>query len=261
MTAMIFDPRAAAQAIAEAHKLRKPFENLSGPFEPPTITDAYDAQDALVGLWEPERGPVVGRKIATTTKVMQDLMGINHPCGGLIYQNCVHRSGAAIERAKFINCVVECELAVRLGQDLPMETAPYSPADVRNAVGTVMAAFELIEDRNAVYRATDPKTLIADNAWNGGIVIGEEVTVPPDFNLDGLTARVVHNGHPPAEGRTDSPMQALSWVANLAAEREQPMKAGMIVITGSVVPTFAVQSGDEVAFEIDGIGSVRMRVA
>lgn len=258
---MIFDPRAAAQAICEAHRSKAPFANLTGQFEPPTITDAYNVQDALVELWEPERGPVVGRKIATTTKVMQDLMGIDHPCGGLIYARRVHKSGVTINRSEFVNCVVECELAVRLGRDLPMLGAPYSPADVRNAVGTVMAAFELIEDRNAVYRETDPRTLIADNAWNGGVVLGNEVVLPPDVDINGLQARTSRTGHPTVEGQTDSPMQALSWVANLAAERGQPMKAGMIVITGSVVPTFSVTSGDDVSFEIDGVGSVSMKVA
>ena len=38
-----------------------------------------------------------------------------------------------------------------------------------------MPAYELIEDRNAVYRETDARSMIVDNCWNGGIVVGEVV--------------------------------------------------------------------------------------
>jgi len=37
------------------------------------------------------------------------------------------------------------------------------------------------------------------------------------------------------------------------------MTAGMVVITGSVVPTFPVEPGDHVAFGLDRIGGVEFR--
>ena len=67
---------------------------------------------------------------------------------------------------------IECELAVRLGRDLPKEAEPYTRESVRAAVSEIMAAFELIEDRHADYKTSKALSLIADNAWNGGIVIG-----------------------------------------------------------------------------------------
>jgi 2-keto-4-pentenoate hydratase len=54
-------------------------------------------------------GPVAGRKIATT-KVMQQLMGIDHPCGGLIFASRIHRP-ATIRKADYVNVRIECELA------------------------------------------------------------------------------------------------------------------------------------------------------
>ena len=113
-----------------------------------------------------------GRKIATTTKVMQQLMGIDHPCGGMIFASRVHRSPASIRKADFVNVRIECELAVRLGRDLPKEPQPYTRESVRRRRAEIMAAFELIEDRHADYKTCKALSLIADNAWNGGIVIG-----------------------------------------------------------------------------------------
>ena len=51
---------------------------------------------------------------------------------------------------------------------------PYDRSSARAAVAAVMPAFELIEDRKAVYKETKALSLIADNAWNGGIVLGAE---------------------------------------------------------------------------------------
>ncbi|MGU7870870.1 hypothetical protein, partial [Escherichia coli] len=47
---------------------------------PSNLAEAYAAQEALARIWEQRFGPVAGLKIATTTKVMQALMGIDHPC-------------------------------------------------------------------------------------------------------------------------------------------------------------------------------------
>ena len=256
-----YDPNAAARFIADAHTARSDYQNLTGALAPETIAQAYDAQEALRSLWEPIHGPVAGLKIATTTKVMQDLMGIDHPCGGMIYENRIHASPAALAAASFIHPMVECELAVRLAHDLPDEGSPYTAGDVRSAVGEAMAAFELIEDRNAVYKDCDARTLIADNSWNAGIVIGPATRPAADVELNGLGGRLTVNGEPKAEGPTDNPMGALAWVANLAVSRKRALKAGMIVITGSVVATLGIEPGDHFRFELDSIGATEMTMA
>lgn len=259
---MSFNPMRAAQAVAEAHRARARFENLAGDLAPPSITDAYAVQNALRQVWSEDKGSVTGRKIATTTKVMQDLMGIDHPCGGLIYAKTVHPTGVALDPTKFINLRIECELAVLLAADLPgrADGSDYGRDDVRAAVGEVMAAFELIEDRGADYAETDARSLIADNAWNGGIVLGPDVAVRHDRELNGLRGAANLNGNPHGEGLTDDPMGALAWVANLAVQGGDPLRRGMTVITGSVIPTFSVSPGDRVDFEIDGIGQVALAI-
>ena len=260
-TPMAFDPAAAARAIAAAHAQREDFRNLDGDLAPPTISDAYSAQEALAEIWAAERGPVVGLKIATTTKVMQELMGIDHPCGGMIFQKRVHASPATLKASDYINVMVECELAVRVGRDLDGPAGSHSAESVRGAVEEVKAAFELIEDRNAVYKDTDARTLIADDAWNAGIVTGAARQIESDVELNGLSARLFVDGALRDEGKTDDPMSALAWIANLAAERGRPLGRGMVVITGSVVATLPIQVGETFRFEIDGIGETEMTVA
>ena len=114
----------------EAHRTRARYQNLPEAIAPGNFDEAYAAQEALCALWEPRLGRIAGRKIAVTTKVMQELMGIDHPCGGTIFASRVHnrrpRSPSAI-----LNVRVECELAVRLARDLPKGSAPYTRAGAR----------------------------------------------------------------------------------------------------------------------------------
>ncbi len=255
-----FDARATAAALAAAHRSREPYRELAAALAPQTVADAYAAQEALREFWEPLYGPVAGLKIATTTKVMQQLMGIDHPCGGMIYARRIHNSPHMLSLKEHMHVVVECELAVRLARSLPPQSTPYTREDVRPAVDTVMAAFELIEDRNADYKATRALTLIADNAWNAGIVLGAAISPPATLDLDGLKGRL-STGEDVREGRTDDPMGALAWLANLANDRQRPLFEGQVVITGSLIATLPIQSGQTFSFEIENVGRVEMTAA
>lgn len=254
---MTFDPKAAARFIAEAHRTRSPYQNLPPEIAPQTVADAYAAQEALKELWTPVYGRLAGLKIATTTKVMQQLMGIDHPCGGMIYERRVHTSPAAIRLGDYMHVVIECELAVRIGRTLAKKSTPYTRDEARAAVKAVMPAFELIEDRNAVYKDCKALSLIADNAWNAGIVLGAPVEVAADLDLNGIRGRL-ETGSDTREGLTDDPMGALAWLANLAADRGRPLEAGMVVITGSLIPTLPIPAGERFVFEIAGIGKVEL---
>ena len=88
--------QAMAQWMWEARARRLPYRNLPDDLRPASIAEAYAAQEAYYRLAEPTYGAVAGAKIATTTKVMQRLMGINHPCGGAIFSRTIHASPAKL---------------------------------------------------------------------------------------------------------------------------------------------------------------------
>jgi 2-keto-4-pentenoate hydratase len=257
----MFSAIEAAHYVRDAHAARARYQNLPEAIAPASVAEAYAAQEALASLWADRLGPVAGLKIATTTKIMQQLMGIDHPCGGMIFATRIHQAPAKLVKADYVNVRLECELAVRIARDLPGRPEPYTREEVRAAIGEVMAAFELIEDRNADYKATRALSLIADNAWNGGIVIGPGKPLPAALELNGIPGILQRNGREEASGRTDDPLGALAWLANLAAERGRPIRAGMVVITGSVVTTFDVAPGETVEFELEGVGRTTLTAA
>jgi 2-keto-4-pentenoate hydratase len=251
----------AARFIDEAHRTRARYQNLPDAIAPATAAEAYAAQAALLELWTPRLGPVAGLKVATTTRVMQQLMGIDHPCMGTIFAARVYASPATVARADFVNVRIECELAVRLARDLPTAGAPYTRESVRDAVSHVMAAFELIEDRFADYKAARALSLIADNAWNGGIVIGPARPLPDGLDLDGIAGVLRSDGRETATGRTDDPLGALAWLANQAAEVGRPLTGGMVAITGSVLPTVDIAPGERLEFTLESVGSASLTAA
>jgi 2-keto-4-pentenoate hydratase len=255
------NPRAQAMAefLWRARQARETYRNLPAELTPADFSEAYEGQEAYYRLAEPIYGPVAGAKIATTTKVMQELMGIPHPCGGAIFARTIHKSPARLKASEFVNLRIECEIALRLSQPLPVAGAPWNRESVTQAVVTAMPAYELIEDRHAVYRETDAKSMIVDNCWNGGIVIGPgpEGVLP---ELVGIAGRLTINDQPVADGRAEDPYATLAWLANQVAERGRSLQPGMIVITGSIVATVSIAPGDRAVFTVDGLGEAVLEV-
>jgi 2-keto-4-pentenoate hydratase len=248
-----------AQWMWDARQRRLPYDNLPDDLTPATIGEAYAAQEHYYRLAEPVYGAVGGAKIATTTKVMQELMGINHACGGAIFSRTIHASPAKITAADFVNLRIESEIALKLGEDLPARNTPWTHETVAPAVAGAMPAFELIEDRNAYYARTAATSLIVENCWNGGVVAGLAKAMPLN-DLIGIHGRLSIDGKDVGEGQAEDPAATLAWLANLLAERGRDLKAGMVVITGSLIATVSIARGQRALFSVDGLGEVAMEV-
>ncbi len=250
---------AMARHMWDARRARAKYANIPDALKPASIAEAYRAQEAYYRLAEPIYGPVAGVKVATTTKVMQQLMGIDHPCGGAIFQRTIHTSPARIAKNDFVNLRIESEIALKLGSDMPVSATKWTAASVVPHVAGAMPAYELIEDRNAVYTETNAVSMIIENCWNGGVVIGAPKPVSVK-DIVGVTGRQTLNGKPIGEGRSEDPFATLAWLANLLAERGRGLTAGMVVITGSLIPTFSIQAGDRCVFTVDGLGECVMEI-
>jgi 2-keto-4-pentenoate hydratase len=250
---------AMARHMWDARRARQKYSNIPDALKPGSIAEAYRAQEAYYRLAEPVYGPVAGVKVATTTKVMQRLMGIDHPCGGAIFGRTIHTSPARIAKSDFVNLRVESEIALKLSADMPVSGAPWTGASVVPHVAGAMPAYELIEDRNAVYTETNAVSMIIENCWNGGVVIGAPKAITPK-DIVGVAGRQTLNGKSIGEGKSEDPFATLAWLANLLAERRRGLTAGMVVITGSLIPTFSVQPSDHAVFTVEGLGEAVMDV-
>ena len=62
------------------------------------------------------------------------------------------------------------------------------------------------------------------------------------------------------EGKSDRPLEALAWIADLTAKLGQGLRRGMVVMTGSLIPTKPIAAGETAVFAVDGLGEVRLQV-
>ena len=231
--------------------------------EPADFDEAYAAQEIVQTRWAATRGPIVGYKIAITTPVMQQLMGIDQPCAGAIFQRVLHASPATVRCADYVHVAVECEIGMRLGADVLDRGRPHDRESVAAAVASCHAAMEIIEDQNAEYKKVRAPGLVANNAWNGGAVFGPAVTEWRRLDLGALAGVMTIDGVEQGRGKgadvLGHPLNALAWLANNRIARGRPLRKGMSVLTGSVVATKFPKPGQTVRCAIESLGEAVAR--
>jgi 2-keto-4-pentenoate hydratase len=254
--------RAAARTIASARRHRTPLPPLDAEVAPRDEAEGYLIQAALADLLSPDFGAQVGYKIGCTSAVMQEYLDIPHPCGGSVFARGVHESGASLRPVDFVRVGVECEIAVRLARDLAPSAAPFTADAVARAVEAYLPAIEIVDDRYVDWQTLGVPTLVADDFFAAGCVLGKPVARSAAPDLLEVVGRAVVNGDEAGRGTgadvLGHPHHALAWLANHLAAGGKGLRAGQIVLTGSLVKTVWLGAGDEVVMDLSGLGTVAM---
>jgi len=254
------DIRAAAKTIAAARRNRTPLPPLAPDAAPQTEADGYRIQDAVHKLLAGELGALVGYKIGCTSPVMQQYLDIPHPCGGGVFAKGVHDSGAKLRHRDYVRVGVECEIAVRLARNLAPSEEPFTAEWVMEAIEAYFPAIEIVDDRYVKWETMGAPTLVADDFFAAGCVLGKAVPRTKAPDLLKVAGRAIVNGEEAGRGTgadvLGHPHNALAWLANHLAEEGKGLHAGQIVLTGSLVKTVWLNAGDSVKMELDGLGTV-----
>jgi 2-keto-4-pentenoate hydratase len=254
--------RHAAETLLAEHKANVPFKPFGPPYRPVTITDAYDIQQKFVALLRAEQGETIGYKVGLTSVAMQTFCGIDHPIAGVVLAKRGHSSKAVVRRSDFGRLGLEFEIAVRIKSDVPAARMPCTAGMIEPHIGGVCAAIELVDDRGADYSNLDVLALVADNSWNGGIVLSDFVPAWPELaDVLGTATKdnvAIGTGH----GRDilDHPFNSVAWLATHLASRGDGLKAGQVVLTGSVMKTVFPTEDATYGFQLAGIGNVSVNV-
>lgn len=249
----------AARLLARPRLGGPPTAAVPPALAPATVAEGYAVQRALHGVLEAGGlGACAGHKIGCTTPVMQAYLGIDHPCAGEVFASTVHESGAAVPLARFHRVGVECEVAARLGADLPARAGGHDRDSAGAAVAGLMAGIELVDDRYADYRALPAPVLIADDFFNAGVVLGTAVPDWRGLDLGAIEGVMTIGGTEAGRGRgadiLGHPLAALAWLADHRAALGTPLRAGEFVMLGSVVKTVWIDAPTTVAVRFAGLG-------
>jgi len=253
---------AAAQFIAKARRSRAPLKALASDTVPRDEAEGYRVQRALHDLLLPQTGSLVGYKIGCTSAVMQQYLNIPHPCGGGVFAKGVHDSGAQLAASDYVRVGVECEIAVRLARNLAAGEAPFTAEWVAEAIEAYYPAIEIVDDRYVKWEKMGAPTLVADDFFAAGCVLGKAVARTGAPDPRGVVGRAIVNGKAAGRGTgadvLGHPHNALAWLANHLAAEGRGLHAGQIVLTGSLVKTVWLKAGDSVIMELEGLGLAKV---
>ncbi len=234
------DAVATAGALLAARRDRRPAGPLPPALRPRDEVAGVAAQLALAQLLGCV--PPAGFKLGATGGRMRAYLGVSEPIAGFMRAADLHVSGVTLPFDGFRRVGVECEIAVRLVADLP--PGPCDAMRAAQAVGSVMAAIEIVENRydppGGDLAAMGAATLIADQMFHAAAVLGAEQPLG-DLDLAAILGEIALDGVRIDGGAgaelLGHPMAALAW---LAGSREAAsfggLKAGQVVMLGSVTP-------------------------
>lgn len=256
---MPIDLQHAADTLIRDHARKANLVPFARDWGASDLAGAYTIQEAFVQRLQAAHGKPVGYKIGLTSRRMQEMCSIDHPVAGVVLESRLLRNGVQIALSSLVRLGIEFEICVRLGRSLPPRARAYEMEEVAAAVEAVAPDYEVIDDRNSPY-PLDTLSLVADNAWNEGIVLGEWHSSWPDLaaarGVVELNGKAIDAGH----GRDvlGHPFEPLRWLANHLSAQGRTLHAGEIVSTGSLVTTRFPQAGEQYRFTVEGIGSVEV---
>lgn len=228
-----------------AQQSRRPIKTMSKEYDGFSIEDAYKTQQCLIRHHLESGYTPSGKKIGLTSKAMRDLVHINEPDYGIIFhQNAVSNEGE-ISADQCIIPRVEAELVFKLKKDINKKNVCVQ--DIINATDYIVAAFEIIDNRYDIDGQTIADS-IADNAAFCAYVLGDIPISPEKLDLRHLGFILEKNGRQVSTGSgaaiMGNPFNAMVWLANRMVELENPLKAGELVLSGSMIAAVDAAKGD-----------------
>lgn len=239
---------------------RQVLEPLTSRHADITIEDAYHIQQRMIARRLEQGEQVVGKKIGVTSAAVMNLLGVGQPDFGYMLDGMIYNEGESIPIDSLIQPKAEGEIAFMMKRDLmgPGVTA----ADVLAATEGVMACFEIVDSRIRDWKIKIQDT-VADNASCGVFVLGDRLVDPRDVDLATCGMVLEKNGEIACTGAgaatLGNPVNAMVWLANTLGSLGIPLKAGEVVLSGSLGPMIPVKAGDNLRVSIGGIGGCSVR--
>ena len=253
----------AGALLYREYREKKPYSLMKTELAPISDSEAYDIQKEFMLLRAQDSGGYSGYKIAYTTKVMQERVGASEPVFGRILSDSVHQSPASLKAKNYVNLAVECEVAVKMGSNLEVKDEGLDRDSIFEAIEYLQLAFELVDIRQSLAENSLIQS-IATNIHGAGVVLGEPIRNWRELDIPSATCELKLDGTSVGTGCASDvnghPAEPMVWIANALLSRKRHLRAGDLVITGSMIPPTFLQAGTSALLEMDNLGSVSLLV-
>ncbi len=249
---------AAAERLIDAARRKQPCAPVRELLPAGGLDDGYEVQRIVHARTSAGRRRV-GRKIGLTSAAVQQQMEVDTPDFGVLFADMAYGDAEPIPFGELLQPRVEAEVAFVLGADLP--DGDVTGPEVLRAIEFVLPAIEVVDSRIADWDISIFDT-VADNASSGLFVTGGSPRSLLDIDdLRTCAMELVLDGDVVSSGTGAAclghPLNAVVWLANVVAARGAPLRAGELVLSGSLGPLVPVRSGLTYEARIRGLGSVR----
>jgi 2-keto-4-pentenoate hydratase len=221
------------------------------------ITLAYAVQRRGLEDRQAAGARVVGQKIGLTSAAVQIQLGVDQPDFGVLLDDMDVSGLDEVPSDRLLQPKAEAEIAFVLATDL--DDPDLNAQKVRTAVDYALAAIEIVDSRIQDWdiRITDT---IADNASSGLYVLGDQRLKLSDFAPAEVTMRLYVDDALVSEGTgaacLGDPINALLWLARIAQDFGEPLRAGQVILSGALGPMVPAPPGSTIRAEISPFGSV-----
>lgn len=251
---MDIDAEDRIKTFIAARGRRPSWPDITPDRRPQTIAEGYQLQNAI----HQRIGGRVGYKVGSTSVAGQRVFGLQEPVyAGLFAADRSADLGQALARP-YRSPSLECEIAFVLSGDL--DAAHLSKTDVAGAIGACHIACEIIDDRYGDPAAVGVPSLIADDFFQAGFVLGP---ANPDWQhqaLHQVHASITINGHR-SDGAAADVLDAYASLTWLLKKRGH-LAAGEIVLTGAIVgPVSIALPAKDVELAVTGFDSMTFPLA
>ncbi len=251
---------AAANVLAAARRTGQLLAGMPDGIAPASIAEGYDVQRAFMAAW---RDKVAGWKIGATAKAIMDRFNLSEPFAGPFFAADVMKSPAWPTAAANPHLCIEAEFAFRFARSLAPRPVPYTRAEIMEAVGAVVPAFELVGPRfdRVLFEAVP--TVIADCGLNAAMVLGSDITDWRRFDFAKHPVTFLVDGKPRIEGSgaavMGDPLNVLVWAANHLSARGITLGEGEVVSTGASCGLLYLEPGEVGVADFGAIGRIEIQ--
>ncbi|MGR8949434.1 MAG: fumarylacetoacetate hydrolase family protein [Gammaproteobacteria bacterium] len=248
-------------ALFDALSNKTTIEPLTDQAPDIEIADAYEISRRFLARRLDAGETMIGKKIGVTSAAVMNMLNVHQPDFGFLTDKMVYGTSAEVPAStEMIAPKAEGEIAFVLKDDL---SGPgVTNADVIAATDFVMPCFEIVDSRIKDWKIKIQDT-VADNASCGVIVLGDGARKPTEIDLSTCGIVVSLNGEIVSTGAgaaaLGSPINCVTWLANTLGEFGIELKAGELILSGSLVPLQPVKPGDSIHMAIGGLGQAAAR--
>jgi 2-oxo-3-hexenedioate decarboxylase len=249
------DIKALAERVDDAARNATEIPQLA---EPISLEDAYAIQKQSIGRRVARGERQVGIKMGFTSRAKMVQMGVHDMIWGRLTDAMIVEDGGTTSLRRYVHPRIEPEVAFLLKDKL---AGTVTPLQALSAVEAIAPAIEIIDSRYQAFKfsLTD---VVADNCSSTGFVVGSWHR--PDLDFSNLGIVVSLNGRTALVGSTAAilghPLRSLVAAARFAAQADEPLLPGWIVMAGGASHAEALAPGTWVECEVQHLGRVGFSV-